>query len=86
MQEDLNSSLDSLELELYHKPNKKIQSILTYLRQQKIQFCTDPKKKQEIYYSKTDKEDDNKDFGLFKNRFFKRNSQASPIFLEIKLS
>ncbi|CAD8045452.1 unnamed protein product [Paramecium primaurelia] len=86
MQEDLNSSLDSLELELYHKPNQKIKSILTYLRQQKIQFCTDPKKKEEDYYSKNDKESDNKDFGLFRNKFFKRKPEPLPILCEIKLS
>ncbi|CAD8157593.1 unnamed protein product [Paramecium pentaurelia] len=78
MQEELNSSLDSLELELYHKPNKKIKSILTYLRQQKIQFCTDPKKKEDDYYSKNDKESDCKDFGLFKNKFYK-NKSITPI-------
>ena len=34
MSEELNSSLDSLELELYHRPNQKIKSILTYLKKQ----------------------------------------------------
>ncbi|CAK71460.1 unnamed protein product (macronuclear) [Paramecium tetraurelia] len=76
MQEELNSSLDSLELELYHKPNTKIKSILTYLRQQKIQFCTDPKRKEDNYYSKNDKENDSKDFGIFKNKFYKRKSST----------
>lgn len=32
MSEELNSSLDSLELELYHKPNRKIRTIIDYLR------------------------------------------------------
>lgn len=32
MSEELNSSLDSLELDLYHKPNPKLRMILNYLR------------------------------------------------------
>jgi hypothetical protein len=52
MTEELNSSLDSLELELYHRPNLKIKSILNYLREKNLRFCTDPKQKQEDYYSK----------------------------------
>ena len=32
MQDSLNSSLDSIELEIYHKPNPKIGSIIEYLR------------------------------------------------------
>ncbi|CAD8067429.1 unnamed protein product [Paramecium sonneborni] len=51
MQDSLNSSLDSIELEIYHKPNPKIRSIIDYLRKQNLQFCTDPKKKQDNYYA-----------------------------------
>ena len=45
MAEELNSSLDSLELEIYHRPNPKIQSIINYLRNIELKFCTDPRKK-----------------------------------------
>lgn len=64
MQEDLNSSLDSLELEIYHKPNQKIKAILAYLRLQNVKFCTDPKKKEEDYYSSIRKPEDSTDLGL----------------------
>lgn len=45
MSECLDSSLDSLELEIYHHPNEKVQSILNYLKKKQIKFCTDPKQK-----------------------------------------
>lgn len=74
MSEELNSSLDSLELELYHKPNPKIRTIIDYLRAQKIKFCTDPKKKEEDYYSKQSENqpETNNDFGMRRNRFLMR--------------
>ncbi|CAD8069421.1 unnamed protein product [Paramecium sonneborni] len=75
MQEDLNSSLDSLELEIYHRPNPKIKAILNFLRSKNLQFCTDPRQKEEDYYSKTVNKEDNKDLGLTKNKFFKRNDK-----------
>ena len=59
--EDLNTSLDSLELEIYHRPNRKIKNILCYLRSLEIQFCTDPRKKQNSYKAKTTSD---KDLGL----------------------
>lgn len=71
MSEELNSSLDSLELEIYHKPNPKIQSILNYLRKIDLKFCTDPKKKQDEFISKNSTTP-NGDFGLEKNKFFNR--------------
>lgn len=43
--QNLDSSLDSIELELYHKPDQKIQSIIRYLREKELKFCTDPKSK-----------------------------------------
>ena len=46
--EDLNTSLDSLELEIYHRSYRKIHNILSYLRGLELQFCTDPKKKTEF--------------------------------------
>ena len=36
MQDSLNSSFDSLELEIFHKPNPQIKSILDYLRGHKV--------------------------------------------------
>lgn len=71
MSEELNSSLDSLELEIYHKPNPKIQSILNYLRKIDLKFCTDPKKKQDEFNSKNSATP-NGDFGLERNKFFNR--------------
>ncbi|CAK62495.1 unnamed protein product (macronuclear) [Paramecium tetraurelia] len=75
MQEDLNSSLDSLELDLYHRPNPQIKAILNFLRSKNLKFCTDPRKKEEDYYSKMDNMEDNKDLGLVRNKFFKRNNK-----------
>ncbi|CAD8052886.1 unnamed protein product [Paramecium sonneborni] len=78
MTEELNSSLDSLELEIYHRPNPKIQSILNYLRKIELRFCTDPRKKQEEYRSQngtTPKED----FDLQKNKFFNRRQSNKVI-------
>ncbi|CAD8060870.1 unnamed protein product [Paramecium sonneborni] len=78
MTEELNSSLDSLELEIYHRPNPKIQSIINYLRKIELKFCTDPRKKQEEYRSlkcTTPKED----FGLQRNKFFKRRQSNKTI-------
>ena len=74
MSEELNLSLDSLELDLYHKPNPRITTILNYLRAQNIKFCTDPKKKEEDYYSKQSSIEINPDFtfGIRRNRFVKR--------------
>lgn len=71
MSEELNSSLDSLELEIYHRPNPKIQSILNYLRKIDLKFCTDPKKKQEEFSSKNSTTPSG-DFGIDRNKFFNR--------------
>ncbi|CAD8053763.1 unnamed protein product [Paramecium primaurelia] len=81
MSEELNSSLDSLELDLYHKPNPRIRMILNYLRSQNIKFCTDPKKKEEDYYFKETSPDINPDldFGMRRNRFLKRGPQRNGI-------
>jgi hypothetical protein len=51
-------------LEIYHKPNPKIKAILAYLRLKNVKFCTDPKKKEEDYYSSVRKPDDSTDLGL----------------------
>ncbi|CAD8042950.1 unnamed protein product [Paramecium primaurelia] len=78
MTEELNSSLDSLELEIYHRPNPKIQSIINYLRKIELKFCTDPRKKQEEYIFQnitTSKED----FGLQRNKFFNRKQTNKKI-------
>ncbi|CAD8050858.1 unnamed protein product [Paramecium sonneborni] len=81
MSEELNSSLDSLELDLYHKPNPRIRTIIKYLRAQNIKFCTDPKKKEEDYYSKQSSLEFNNDvdFGIRRNRFAKRGPQRNGI-------
>lgn len=71
--EDLNTSLDSLELEIYHRPNRKIHNILCYLRGLELQFCTDPKKKQNSYKAKTTSD---KELGLSNNRFFKKRRDS----------
>ncbi|CAD8139508.1 unnamed protein product [Paramecium octaurelia] len=71
MTEELNSSLDSLELEIYHRPNPKIQSIINYLRKIELKFCTNPRKKQEEYTLKNT-ETSKEGFQLQKNRFFNR--------------
>ncbi|CAK71055.1 unnamed protein product (macronuclear) [Paramecium tetraurelia] len=83
MSDELNSSLDSLELDLYHKPNPRIRMILNYLRAQNIKFCTDPKKKEEDYYFKGASPEINPDldFGMRKNRFLKRGPQRNGITL-----
>ncbi|CAD8155213.1 unnamed protein product [Paramecium pentaurelia] len=70
MQDSLNSSLDSIELEIYHKPNPKIRSIIEYLRKSNLQFCTDPKKKQDNYYSNLTESIDQ--FNLRRNKFINR--------------
>ncbi|CAD8058772.1 unnamed protein product [Paramecium primaurelia] len=70
MQDSLNSSLDSIELEIYHKPNPKIRSIIEYLRKSNLQFCTDPKKKQDNYYSNLTESIDQ--FSLRRNKFINR--------------
>ncbi|CAD8062111.1 unnamed protein product [Paramecium sonneborni] len=75
MQDDLNSSLDSLELELYHRPNPKIKAILNFLRSRNLKFCTDPRNKEEDYYSKIVNREDNKDLGLVRNKFLMRNTK-----------
>ncbi|CAD8139371.1 unnamed protein product [Paramecium pentaurelia] len=78
MTEELNSSLDSIELEMYHRPNPKIQSIINYLRKIELKFCTDPRKKQEEYRSQNNtipKED----FGLQRNKFFNRRQSNKAI-------
>ncbi|CAD8068184.1 unnamed protein product [Paramecium sonneborni] len=72
MQNSLNSSLDSIDLELYHKPNIKIRQIIDYLRKQNLQFCTDPKKKQDDYYAKLSVSID--EFSLRRNKFANRKS------------
>ncbi|CAD8106490.1 unnamed protein product [Paramecium primaurelia] len=77
MQDSLNSSLDSLELEIFHKPNTQIKSILEYLRNQKLQFCTDPKKKQDNYYSSSTESLDS--FSLKKNKFFQKYKSSTSI-------
>ncbi|CAD8049590.1 unnamed protein product [Paramecium sonneborni] len=79
MSEELNSSLDSLELDLYHKPNPRIKTILNYLRAQNIKFCTDPKKKEEDYYSKQSETNSDIDFGMRRNRFVIRGPQRKGI-------
>ncbi|CAD8158760.1 unnamed protein product [Paramecium octaurelia] len=81
MSEELNSSLDSLELDLYHKPNPRIRTILNYLRAQNIKFCTDPKKKEEDFYSKQSSTEinSNMDFGIRRNRFVNRGPKRSGI-------
>ncbi|CAK85110.1 unnamed protein product (macronuclear) [Paramecium tetraurelia] len=71
MTEELNSSLDSLELEIYHRPNPKIQSILNYLRKIDLKFCTNPKKKQEEY-TQRNTETSKEGFSLQNNKFFNR--------------
>ncbi|CAK93346.1 unnamed protein product (macronuclear) [Paramecium tetraurelia] len=70
MQDYLDSSLDSIELEIYHKPNPKIRSIMDYLRKSNLQFCTDPKKKQDDYYSNLTESVDQ--FSLRRNKFVNR--------------
>ncbi|CAD8087268.1 unnamed protein product [Paramecium sonneborni] len=71
MTEELNSSLDSLELEIYHRPNPKIQSIINYLRKIELKFCTDPRKKQDEYKS-SNFTTPNEDFNIKQNKFFLR--------------
>ncbi|CAD8052278.1 unnamed protein product [Paramecium sonneborni] len=77
MSEELNSSLDSLELDLYHKPNPQIKTIVDYLRAQNIKFCTDPKAKENNYYTNQSykEENNNTDFGIQQNRFIQKNSK-----------
>lgn len=81
MSEELNSSFDSLELDLYHKPNPRIRMILCYLRAKNIKFCTDPKKKEEDYYCKeaSPEINPNLDFGIRRNRFIKRGPKRNGI-------
>lgn len=69
----LNSSLDSIELELYHRPNEKWSSIVAYLKAQNLQFYTDAKQKQTNYYARTEVID-TEDFGIRRNRFLKRKT------------
>ncbi|CAD8117791.1 unnamed protein product [Paramecium sonneborni] len=77
MQDSLNSSFDSLELEIYHKPNPQIKSILDYLRSQRVHFCTDPKKKQNNYYSSSTGSLDS--FSLKKNKFYQKSKSNTSI-------
>ncbi|CAD8048413.1 unnamed protein product [Paramecium sonneborni] len=85
MSEELNSSLDSLDLDLYHKPNPQIKTIIDYLRAQKIRFCTDPKAKEYNYYSNQSfKEDNNTNFGIQQNRFMQRKHQETDISFVMK--
>ncbi|CAD8043547.1 unnamed protein product [Paramecium primaurelia] len=88
MSEELNSSLDSLELDLYHKPNPQIKTIIAYLRAQHIRFCTDPKSKEYNYYSnQSHKEDDNNtDFGMQRNKFIQRKKQDTAISFVMNIS
>ncbi|CAD8164950.1 unnamed protein product [Paramecium octaurelia] len=77
MQDSLNSSLDSIELEMYHKPNPKIKSIMEYLRKSNLQFCTDPKRKQDDYYSNLTEPIDQ--FSLRRNKFVNRKKNEISI-------
>ncbi|CAK55927.1 unnamed protein product (macronuclear) [Paramecium tetraurelia] len=87
MSEELNSSLDSLELDLYHKPNPKIKTIIDYLRAQNIRFCTDPKAKEYNYYSSQSyKQNNNSDFGMQRNKFIQRRKQETAISFAMNIS
>ncbi|CAD8064212.1 unnamed protein product [Paramecium primaurelia] len=77
MQDSLNSSLDSIELEIYHKPNPKIKSIMEYLRKLNLQFCTDPKKKQDDYFSNLT--ETKAQFSLRRNKFVNRKKNEISI-------
>lgn len=79
MSEELNSSLDSLELEIYHKPNPKIKGIIDYLRKIELKFCTDPRKKQDEYRSSNNFTTPKEDFNLKRNKFFTRKQPSKII-------